>query len=162
MCDDKTDKVLYSVHMSQGSRPTAQCGGSDLFWFGAGSDCGGVSPWGTSEPSSTSTDCPFGFFEGPRGSSASAFTAQNKLVTKIGDVNEWSLYGLGNDKHPLHLHVHHMQIVAFECGSDDALCSDVAEWFTVGEYRDVLPTFAGKMTVRSYITYMRNITFGFL
>lgn len=54
----------------------------------------------------------------------------------------------GNDKHPLHLHVHHMQIVAFECVSGSDLCDDWADWITIGEWRDVVPTFEGKLTVR--------------
>jgi len=83
------------LHMSQGSRPTSTCGGADLFWFGAGEDCSAVAPWGAEQPSASSTDCPFGFFSGAKGTDAAAYTAANKLVTSVGDVNEWTIFGLG-------------------------------------------------------------------
>jgi hypothetical protein len=131
--------AFYAAHVSQGNRPIGQCGGGSLFWWGAGSDCSGVLPWGSSQPSSTSTDCPFGFFGGSRGEDASAYTAANKLVTYLGDgttggeVNEWSLYGLGNSKHPLHLHVHHMQVVSYECVPGSSVCTsaEMDEWIQV-------------------------------
>eukprot|EP00854_Cymbomonas_tetramitiformis_P011476 gene11476-13561_t len=81
-----TADVDYSVHMSQGSRPIAECGGADLFWFGAGSDCSSVSPWGSEEPSSSSSECPFGFFEGQRGADASAYTNANKLALRSAQM----------------------------------------------------------------------------
>jgi hypothetical protein len=134
--------------------------GANMFWWGAGSDCSGVAPWGSSQPSSTSEVCPFGFFAGPRGSDVAAYEAANKLVTYLGDgktdgeINEWSLYGLGKAKHPLHLHVHHMQIVDYECvsGSNDCTDAEMDEWIQVGEWRDVFPTFAGKVTTRFRVT----------
>jgi len=47
-----------------GARPIAGCGGANLFWLGTGSDCSSVAPWGTQQPSASSTTCPFSFFEG--------------------------------------------------------------------------------------------------
>jgi FtsP/CotA-like multicopper oxidase with cupredoxin domain len=151
-----TVDVTYANHVSQGNRPTAECGGSDLFWWGAGPDCSDVAPWGSEQPSSTSEDCSFGFFAGERGLDPTTYEDAHKLVTYLGDgstdgeVNEWSLYGLGNSKHPLHLHVHHMQIIAFECvdGSSNCDISDMEDWMQVGEWRDVFPTFEAKLTVR--------------
>ncbi|KAJ1456156.1 hypothetical protein M885DRAFT_564368 [Pelagophyceae sp. CCMP2097] len=74
--------------------------------------------------------------------------------TDCSAVNEWSLYGLGRAKHPLHLHVHHMhwQVIAYECvpGSADCLDSETELYLRIGQWRDVLPTIEGnlKLTVR--------------
>jgi hypothetical protein len=41
--------------------------------------------------SADSEDCPFGFFGGPKGTAAADYRAAHKLVTQLGDINEWSL-----------------------------------------------------------------------
>jgi hypothetical protein len=119
-----------------------------------------VGPWGTEQPSSTNMECPFGFFGGPRGSDPTTYENAGKLVTYLGngktdgEVNEWSLYGLGNSKHPLHLHVFHMQIVEYECvyGSSNCDKATMDEWIRVGDWRDVLPTFEGRIKTRFRVT----------
>lgn len=65
-------------------------------------------------------------------------------------MNEWSLYGLGNSVHPLHLHVFHMQIIDYECVEDSANCDKATmdQWLHVGDWRDVFPTFEGRIRVR--------------
>lgn len=157
-----TVDVTYANHVSQGSRPQSTCGGANIFWWGGGSDCSHVAPYGASQPSSTNTKCPFGFYAGSRGNDPAPYVAANKLVTYIGDgktdgeVNEWSIYGLGNSKHPLHLHVHHMQIVGYDCVSGSPNCAtsgdtdekNIGNWVQVGEWRDIFPTFEGRITVR--------------
>jgi len=62
-------------------------------------------------------------------------------------VNEWSLYGLGNSHHPLHIHVNHFQIVSFEeDGTSDS--QGTSAYFLPGQWRDTIPSFQGKLTFR--------------
>ena len=65
-------------------------------------------------------------------------------------MNEWKLYGLGKSTHPLHLHVHHMQIISATCVAGSANCDQALldAWVSPGEWRDVFPTFEAELTVR--------------
>lgn len=156
-----TVDVKYDIHSSQMGRPRSSCGGAALFWWGSGKDCSGMKPWGADQPSASSVDCPFSFFGGRRGNDPLPYLAQNKLVTYIGngktdgEVNEWRLYGQqGRGNHPLHLHVHHFQVVKYECAPGSTTCSEtgkddsIDKWLQIGEWRDILPTFEGRITVR--------------
>ena len=73
-------------------------------------------------------------------------------MTELGQTNEWNIYGPSHpNAHTLHVHVNHMQIVNFECIDNDCEAhgvEDWAEWFQIGDWRDTLPAFPGRLTVR--------------
>lgn len=141
--DDLVPDDTYAVHLSQGNRDNSVC----AFWMGAGADCSMVSPWGTDEPSPTNKLCPFSTFNGEKGLDPATYKEAYKLVTKLGNLNEWSIYGLGNSRHPLHIHVNHFQVIAFE--EDDSDWSHgTDQWFQPGQWRDTIPAFEGKLTIR--------------
>jgi hypothetical protein len=87
----------YTISLSQDGKPSTSCG----YWMGTGSDCGSVVPYGLITPSPASASCPFGQFVGQRGVSPAPYISAGKLVTYVGAVNEWTIYGLGSAKHPL-------------------------------------------------------------
>jgi len=51
-----------------------------------------------------------------------------------------------SDTHPFHLHGHHLQIVSFT--ASDPSDSSWREYFSIGEWRDTLPTLDGELIVR--------------
>lgn len=54
-------------------------------------------------------------------------------------MNEWKLYGFGKSTHPLHLNVHHRQIVSATCVAGSADCDQALldDWVTPGEWRNI-------------------------
>jgi FtsP/CotA-like multicopper oxidase with cupredoxin domain len=87
----------YSLSLAQEGKSRSTCG----FWMGTGRDCGKVVPHGLITPSALSADCPFSQFKGQRGLDPSGYLPDGKLVTYVGAVNEWKIYGVGSAKHPL-------------------------------------------------------------
>lgn len=81
---------------------------------------------------------------GQRGSSVGYYLNDDKLVTFVGAINEWTLYGTGTAFHPLHIHVNHFQVVswtsAFDAGEEN--------YYRVGQWRDTIPPVADKLTIR--------------
>jgi FtsP/CotA-like multicopper oxidase with cupredoxin domain len=96
----------YSVHTWRNGLNHSVCG----HWLGSGHNCSQLQPMGAEEPNASSTACPFGQFSGSRGSDPANYTAAHKLVTALNATNEWVIYGMGSDPHPIHVHVHHMQV----------------------------------------------------
>ena len=88
----------YSISLSQDGKPRSTCG----FWMGTGRDCGKVVPHGLITPSALSAECPFSHFQGQRGLEPASYIPEGKLVTYVGAVNEWKVYGMGSAKHPLY------------------------------------------------------------
>jgi hypothetical protein len=87
----------YSLSLAQDGKSRTSCG----FWMGTGLDCGKVVPHGLITPSAMSADCPFSQFKGQRGTDPSGYIPDGKLVTYVGAINEWKIYGVGSAKHPL-------------------------------------------------------------
>jgi FtsP/CotA-like multicopper oxidase with cupredoxin domain len=87
----------YSLSLAQEGKSRNTCG----FWMGTGKDCGKVVPHGLITPSALSADCPFSQYKGQRGLDPSGYIPDGKLVTYVGAVNEWRIYGVGSAKHPL-------------------------------------------------------------
>ena len=56
------------------------------------------------------------------------------------------MYGLGQDTHPLHIHVTHFQIVSFEATA--GATQDTGSFFQIGDWRDTIPALDGMMTIR--------------
>jgi hypothetical protein len=129
----------YSVFISQEGMNQSVCG----FWMGAGANCSAVHPMGALTPSSAYELCPFGQFAGSRGENYNNYKSAGKLVTYVGAVNEWTLYGLGSAFHPLHVHVNHMQIV-----STSAEASGSDAYYRVGQWRDTIPPVANHVKLR--------------
>ena len=78
------------------------------FWMGVGSDC---SARGEASVSVPDTICNYSQFSGTLGLDADAYYSRGKLVTYVGAVSEWSLYGEDSDAtHPFHIHVNHYQV----------------------------------------------------
>jgi FtsP/CotA-like multicopper oxidase with cupredoxin domain len=63
-------------------------------------------------------------------------------VAHLGDVQEWSIVGLGNQLHPYHQHVNHFQIVGCETNVGNG------QVWAIGEWRDVFPAFDGVCKIR--------------
>lgn len=176
-------------------------------WMGVGSDCSAVwkgSATASSDPNNNS--CPFRLFshagvpDAAIGNGTSRWTEEQApafpLVTALGAVNEWRLYGMGvtyagspvappadhgghvmasmdgmagstgagaagdsmadmemgmeMDTHPFHLHVHHFQIVGFTPSLTAAgtAAVDYRDYFSLGEWRDTVPTLDGELIIR--------------
>ena len=138
--DDLTQASVdkhFEIHFSQGGRDSSL---GCYFWMGMGSDCQPIEDG--DNPSSTHPTCPFAPFGGHRGldSSDHLFTAT------VGDVVEFAVYGLGNDPHPLHIHVSPFQVVSYDvpAGEEDRF----DDWMVVGGWYDVVPALPGKLTIR--------------
>lgn len=129
----------YSVFISQEGMNQSVCG----FWMGAGANCSAVHPMGDLTPSTSYQSCPFGQFAGSRGRNYLNYKSAGKLVTYVGAVNEWTLYGLGSAFHPLHVHVNHMQII-----STSAEVSGFESYYRVGQWRDTIPPVANHVKLR--------------
>jgi hypothetical protein len=63
---------------------------------------------GSEKLSTSSQICPFAHFRGSRGTDPAVYEADWKLMTPVNAIDEWILYGMGNDQHSIHVHVHHM------------------------------------------------------
>ena len=87
----------YSMHSWRNGLNHSICG----HWLGSGYNCSALEPMGTGEPNASSEVCPFNQFEGSRGLNPVNYTAHYKLVTSVNAVNEWTIYGMGNDQHPV-------------------------------------------------------------
>jgi FtsP/CotA-like multicopper oxidase with cupredoxin domain len=134
-------RYSVDVHFSQGGDK----GGACKFWYGMGSDCSAV--WaGTVNPSLTTPNCPFAFFGGERGSSASALK-NYRFKTEVGSTNELRLFGLGKAAHPFHLHVHHFQVTSWT-NTPGGNPVNLADFVDIGEWRDTVPALDGRMNVR--------------
>ncbi len=79
----------YAVSLSRTGFNESICGE----WMGAGRNCSMIVPWGPIIPDGDYADCPFSQFEGERGIDRVVYEDSNKLVTKLGSVNEWRFYG---------------------------------------------------------------------
>jgi len=118
--------------------------------------------------------CPFQLFPGSQGGNGTdpwESTRTYKHVTPVGAINEWKIYGMGVnmnmgsmgtmggmgmgmtmsevDTHPFHMHAHHVQVIGFTPSLPVA--PDTVDWqefFTVGEWRDTLPSLDGELVVR--------------
>jgi FtsP/CotA-like multicopper oxidase with cupredoxin domain len=158
----------FSVHLPHAGPPDVSCG----FWLGSGSNCSGV--WnGDEQPRSEliGNTCPFEAFRGRQGGNGSDPwnpASSYKHVTSVGQINEWRITGMsmeaeGMDTHPFHLHVNHMQVIAFtptpmRMGMDMSMSMsssmiDYTQFFTLGEWRDTLPSLDGELIVRFTATY---------
>src|SRR5690606_28115821 len=84
---------------------------------------------------------------GGNGSDAWATSRAYKHVTAVGQINEWRIYGLGMDTHPVHLHVNHFQIVAYTPLSASSQ-QDIEPYFSVREWRDTVPALDGELVIR--------------
>jgi hypothetical protein len=137
----------FSLEFSQGGRPLTPCN----FWLGSGTDC--INVWqGVSQPSNTiaGNTCPFQSWPGSQGGNGTdAWNAARtyKHVTAMGQINEWKIYGLGMDTHPLHVHVNHFQIMAYT-PLDAATSQTFTDYFQIGEWRDTVPALDGELVVR--------------
>mmetsp|Transcript_4776 Transcript_4776/g.7266 ORF Transcript_4776/g.7266 Transcript_4776/m.7266 type:complete len:653 (+) Transcript_4776:95-2053(+) len=122
--DDVVVNHRYSVHISQDNKPTGDCG----YWMGLGSDCSAITPHGSVPPNPHYVPCSFSKFKGERGLSAAGYLPDHRLVTYVGAVNEWTIYGLGSAHHPLHVHVNHMQVTVrcIICVQKSLLCAITA------------------------------------
>lgn len=87
----------YSMHTWRNGLNHSICG----HWLGSGYNCSDIQPMGSEEPNASSTVCPFNQFEGERGLNPENYTRVYKLVTPMNGVNEWTIFGMGNDQHPV-------------------------------------------------------------
>jgi hypothetical protein len=87
----------YSMHTWRNGLNHSICG----HWLGSGYNCSSIQPMGSEEPNASSTVCPFNQFEGERGLNPENYTRVYKLVTPVNAVNEWTIFGMGNDQHPV-------------------------------------------------------------
>jgi len=126
---------FYSLHTWRNGLNHSICG----HWMGAGYNCSGVKPWGTGDPNTSSTVCPFSQFSGERGLNPANYTTANKLVTPQGAVNQWAIYGMGNDQHPMHIHVNHFQVIEFDGDGENSAGHE--KFFLPGQWRDTIPAF---------------------
>lgn len=129
----------YSLSLSQDGKSRTTCG----FWMGTGTNCGSVLPHGLITPSSLSADCPFSQFKGERGLNPAAYIPDGKLVTYVGAINEWKIYGVGSAKHPLHIHLNHVQIISYSSSGNTT-----DDFYKIGQWRDVIPPVADELVVR--------------
>jgi FtsP/CotA-like multicopper oxidase with cupredoxin domain len=137
---DEIDST-YSIFITQENFNENTCG----FWIGVGTDCSVITPYGTALPNTTENDhCGFHQFGGKRGLDPSAYEKDNKLVTYIGAINEWILFGLGSAFHPLHVHVNHMQIISWNSSQDDG----AENYYRRGQWRDTIPPIADSVRFR--------------
>ena len=143
LMEDVEIDSYYSVHTWRNGLNHSICG----HWLGAGYNCSALEPTGPEIPNATSVECPFSQFSGSRGLNPANYTAAHKLVTPVNAINEWTIYGMGNDQHPIHVHVHHMQVISF-VGDDSANALGHEEFYLPGQWRDTLPAFQGVLTVR--------------
>lgn len=131
--DENDIDSLYEVSINQDHRPSSAC----HYWLGVGSNC-------SNQSSSDEDTCIYSVFEGERGYNPQHYSADGKLVTFEGALNEWRLYGQGSAFHPLHVHVNHMQIVSWSSHEDDSPSS----YYRVGQWRDTIPPIADKVVFR--------------
>eukprot|EP00602_Paraphysomonas_sp_CaronLab_P003644 CAMPEP_0185031882 /NCGR_PEP_ID=MMETSP1103-20130426/19590_1 /TAXON_ID=36769 /ORGANISM="Paraphysomonas bandaiensis, Strain Caron Lab Isolate" /LENGTH=269 /DNA_ID=CAMNT_0027567559 /DNA_START=84 /DNA_END=889 /DNA_ORIENTATION=+ len=129
----------YSLSVNQAGKNSSECG----FWLGSGPDCSSVQPYGPLYPNASIFECPFSQFEGSRGTNPGVYIERNKMVTFMGSVHEWTLYGLGSSHHALTIQPHHFQIISVE--SDNY---DYRQYYEVGQWRDTLPPVASAVRVR--------------
>lgn len=92
----------YSMHTWRNGLNHSICG----HWLGSGYNCSSIQPMGTEEPNASSTVCPFNQFEGERGLNPENYTRVYKLVTPLNAVNEWTIFGMGNDQHPVSIMIY--------------------------------------------------------
>lgn len=131
----------YSIFITQENFNHNICG----FWMGVGDDCSVITPYGSALPNTTENDhCGFHQFGGKKGLNPEIYWNQKKLITYIGAINEWTLYGLGSAFHPLHVHVNHMQIISWNSSQDDGADS----YYRRGQWRDTIPPIADKVIFR--------------
>ena len=123
-----TPTAFHQVHFTQGGSPNC------VFWMGEGTDCS------SGVPSST---CSFNSFAGERGVSNAALYSH---VTQVGVLNEFTVYGLGNEPHPMHIHVNHFQVVAYTPNTGGQALADYS--MVLGEWRDTIPALDGVFRIR--------------
>lgn len=161
LADLKSNHVRVQLHReismrqehSQKQRALAEHQGAAtplpvLYGLGVGSDCAPNAP-------PTKADCTFEPFPGRRGNHTERY---HGFVASIGDVVEARFYHDGDDEkpHPLHFHVNHMQLIAYDAppGWDSGRRDAALEtWgLRIGDWRDTFPVLPGVMTVRWKVT----------
>lgn len=138
---DNEINSTYSVFITQENFNEDVCG----FWIGVGSDCSVISPYGSALPNTTMNNlCGFHQFQGKKGLNPTNYYNSKKLITFVGAINEWTLYGLGSAYHPLHVHVNHMQIISWNSTG----FNDVGNYYEIGQWRDTIPPIADSVKFR--------------
>ncbi|KAJ3232953.1 hypothetical protein HDU78_006731 [Chytriomyces hyalinus] len=120
-----TSKWELSVEQEPGStRP--------ITGIGMGSECG---------IESTDSNCQYLSFPGELST-----TGPYRHITYVGAVDELVINGKGSSAHSVHIHVNHFQVVS------DELRSDAERYFyRIGDWRDTIPAFPGKVKVRQNV-----------
>lgn len=108
--------------------------------FSQGSDCSAATARRQAPAAPRqNANCVAAAFTGSKGLTASNY----KFTLKVGDEAEFTVYGAGQNPHPLHIHVNHFQIVSYS-GADTVR----DHWFKVGDWRDVIPVLDGNLKIR--------------
>ena len=121
-------------------------------WLGVGSDCA-ITATGRdgAEATDPSSNCPHVAFGYPEAATAGRALADYpyRHVGRLCDVEDVVVHGRGATPHPMHIHVNHFQIVAYERNGMDATGeAQFAAWGELGDWRDTFPALAGTVTMR--------------
>ncbi|KAI8835380.1 Cupredoxin [Chytriomyces cf. hyalinus JEL632] len=116
-----------------------------MTWLGMGSNCSitstGRGSDGTATPASSNTNCQYLSFPGELSTSG-----PYRHITYVGAVDELTINGRGKSPHSVHIHVNHFQVIS------DGLRGDAQRYFyRIGDWRDTIPAFPGKVKVRQNV-----------
>ncbi|KAJ3396938.1 hypothetical protein HDU80_009796 [Chytriomyces hyalinus] len=116
-----------------------------MTWLGMGSNCSitsaGRGSDGTATPASSNTNCQYLSFPGELST-----TGPYRHITYVGAVDELTINGRGKSPHSVHIHVNHFQVIS------DGLRGDAQRYFyRIGDWRDTIPAFPGKVKVRQNV-----------
>ncbi|KAJ3244248.1 hypothetical protein HDU77_009984 [Chytriomyces hyalinus] len=116
-----------------------------MTWLGMGSNCSitstGRGSDGTATPASANTNCQYLSFPGELST-----TGPYRHITYVGAVDELTINGRGKSPHSVHIHVNHFQVIS------DGLRGDAQRYFyRIGDWRDTIPAFPGKVKVRQNV-----------
>lgn len=127
----------FDYHFSQGGKSGDVQTGCN-YWLGEGSNCAA---------GLASSSCRFRPFLGSRGLDAKALD-DGAHVGTVGDIETIRIFGLGNEPHPVHIHVNHFQIISYVKNTNGQPLTD---WMEVGDWRDTVPALDGLLTVRTVL-----------
>lgn len=149
--EDLRDVTVPPGNIFEMSVDNVDAGNTGIFWMGFGSDC--MLPCeGRSECAEAPRpehSCNHSLFRGEQGDPTQpGWTGQFPYVGKVGEVHEMVINGRIHGLHPIHVHVNHFQIVAYNGSGDLSL------WGEIGDWRDVVPALPGRLTVRWYAAYL--------
>ncbi|KAJ3228413.1 hypothetical protein HDU81_006177 [Chytriomyces hyalinus] len=116
-----------------------------MTWLGIGSNCtiasAGRGSDGTAPAASENTNCQYLSFPGELSTKG-----PYRHISYVGAVDELTINGRGKSPHSVHIHVNHFQVISDELGGDAKRF-----FYRIGDWRDTIPAFPGKIKVRQNV-----------